>query len=87
MASDTKKAQTLINAAAEAAEEIQAASLRLDAIRALYVAAGVDPTGTPLDGNVSAVSAWISSVSSVAFSAVATQMIDAKVDTHRGEAL
>ena len=84
---NTKQAQTLINAAAAEAERIQAASARLQAIRTLYTAANVDPTGTPLEGNVTAVSNWIDNVATVANSAVANSMIAAKVPSHRGEAL
>lgn len=84
---DTKKAQTLINRAAAAAEAIQAASADLEAVRTLYNAANVNPTGTPLQGNVAAVSNWIDSVVTVASSAVADAMIAAKVPSHRGEAL
>lgn len=87
MVADTKKAQTLINAAAEEAEKIQAAAARLAGLRSLYQTANVDPTGTPLDGNVAAVSSWISSVQSVAASPVADAMIAAKVPTHLGDAL
>lgn len=87
MVADTKKAQTLINAAAEEAETIKLAAARLAGLRAIYNSANVDPTGTALEGNVAAVSNWISSVQSVAAAAVANALIAAKVPTHRGRAL
>lgn len=87
MVADTKKCQTLINAAAEEAERIRAAATRLEGLRALYNAASVSPVGTPLEGNVTAVSAWIDSVRAVADGPVPDGMIAAYVPTHRGEAL
>lgn len=85
--SNPKKVQSLINAAAEEALKIKEASDRLQQIRALYVASNVNPAGTPLQGQVNNVSAWIDSVASVANSAVANGMIAAYVPSHRGKAL
>ena len=85
--SDSKKCQTLINACAQEAQRIKVAATRLEAIRALYVAASPDPTGTALDGNVPAVSAWIDAVRATADGAVPDGMIAARVPSHRGEAL
>ena len=87
MLSDTKKCQTLINVAAEAAQAIQVASAKLQACRAAYVAVNPNPAGTPLAGNVQAVSTWIDGVAAVANAAVADAMIAAYVPTHRGAAL
>jgi len=87
MVANTKQCQTLINAAAEEVQRIQESATRLEGLRALYQTAGVDPTGTPLAGNVAAVSAWIDSIRAVADSPVATGLISAYVPTHRGEAL
>lgn len=84
---DTKKAQTLINAAAEEAQRIKDAATRLEGLRTLYQTQGVNPAGTPLEGNVTAVSTWIDNVRTVADAAVADAMIAAIVLSHRGEAL
>lgn len=85
--SNPKKAQTLINAAAEEALKIKQASERLQQLRTMYVAANVNPAGTPLQGQVNNVSAWIDSVATVANSTVANGMIAAYVPSHRGKAL
>ena len=84
---DSKKAQTLINRAAADAQLIKDAADRLDALRTLYTSHNVDPTGTPLQGKVAAVSAWIDAVRAVADAAVANQLLAAVVPSHRGEAL
>lgn len=85
--SDKKKCQTLINLAAEAAEHVQVVAARLKTVRSAYQAQAVDPTGTPLDGHLAAVSTWIDNIDSVANSGVVTEMIAAKVPTHRNKAL
>ena|GEM_PF-6904432 len=85
--SDKKKCQTLINLCAAAAEQIQASATQLVAYRAAYLNQEVDPTGTPLDGKVAAVSSWIDDVIAVAGATVANQMIAAKVPTHKNNAL
>ena len=51
---DTKKCQTLINKMAEVAETMRAGAAQLEALRTLYQDQNVDPTGTPLDGNIAA---------------------------------
>ena len=84
---DKKKVQTLINRAAADAQLIKDAADRLEALRTLYTSHNVDPTGTPLQGKVTAVSTWIDDVRAVADAAVATQLIAAVVPSHRGEAL
>ena len=87
MASDKKKVQSLINLIADEVELIQGATDRLEALRTKYVAQSVDATGTPLDGNVTAVSNWIDDVRTVADAAIATGFIQHRVPTHRGTAL
>ena len=84
---DKKKAQTLINLCADEAERLQLSATRLQAYRAAYQGQRVDPVGTPLDGNVTAVSAWIDDIAAVAGSAVSTAMLAARVPTHRNNAL
>lgn len=85
--SDKKKCQTLINLCAAAAQTVKAAATELETYRAAYQAQAVDPTGTPLNGNVTAVSNWINNVRAVADAVVADQMIAAVVSTHRNQAL
>ena len=85
--SDKKKCQTLINGCADAAIEAQAAVAKLKATRTLYQAVSPDTTGTPLDGNVVAVSNWIDALDTLASGAVPTAMIAARVPSHRGKAL
>lgn len=85
--SDKKKCSTLINLCAASAEQIKAAATQLETYRAAYQTQSVDPAGTPLEGNVSAVSNWIDNVRAVADAAVADQMIVAAVPTHRNNAL
>lgn len=87
MVADTKKAQTLINICGEQALAIRAAVATLKMCRTLYIAAGVDPTGTPLDGHVTQVSAAIDTLDTAINSAIWTGMIAAIVPSHRNQAL
>ena len=87
MVADTKKAQTLINKAAAVALVVGQAASDLEALRTLYQAQSVDPTGTALENNVAAVSAWVDSVRAVADSPVVAGLIVASVPSHRGRAL
>lgn len=84
MASDAKKVQTLINRAAQVAQSLIKGADQLDALQALYVSHSVDPTGTPLEGNVGAVGNWAANIRTIADSAVSTQMIAASVPSHNG---
>ena len=84
---DTKRCQTLINITAEEAGKVRSAATRLEACRAAFVAHRVDPTGTPLQGNVAAVSNWIDDVSAAADAAVVTALINNVVPSHRNAAL
>jgi uncharacterized protein HemX len=87
---DTKKVQTLINAAGYEALAIRAAITRLKAVRALYNTAAPDATGTPLEGNLAAVSNAIDSIDvlmNTTDSVVWDGMVAAIVPSHRGEAL
>ena len=85
--SDVKKAQSLINAAAQAAKDIDAAATILEGLRTKFTAQSVDPTGTALEGNVGTVSAWIDAARAVADDPVVSGLIAAEVPSHRGEAL
>lgn len=83
MVADTKKVQTLINRMADVVEKMRDA----ETIKAAYIAAAPDITNTPLEGNIAAVNAWLSDLTDLANSPVAQGFIDAKVPSHRGEAL
>ena len=85
--SDKKKCQTLINKMAEVVEQLQAGADSLKILRTAYQDQNVDPTGTPLAGNVAEVSTWIDQVDVIANGAIATGMMVAKVPTHRNKAL
>jgi hypothetical protein len=87
MVADTKKCQTLINLCAAECLAIKASHARLVAFRQAYQAQGVDPTGTPLEGHVGQVSAWIDAVGVVAADPVANGLIEAAVPSHRNKAL
>jgi len=87
MVADSKKCQTLINIVGESVTELKRLATRLKACRTAYQTQGVDPTGTPLDGNIPAISNWIDNVDAVANSAVANGFVDAIVPTHKNNAL
>ena len=85
--SSKKKCQSFINAMGEAAQDLQAAVLTMKDLRSKYIAQGVDPTGTPLENNVTAASDWIDDLETLANSPVANGFIAAIVPSHRGRAL
>lgn len=85
--SDKKKCQTLINIVAKQVVLLKQASDKLQRCQAAYQAQNVDPTGTPLEGNIQAIAAWISNVEYVADNAVANGCLADVVPTHRNEAL
>ncbi len=87
MASDEKKCQSLINICAAQVSALAAITARLMALRDAYVAQAVDPTGTALEGNVSAVNSWISDIDAVATNAVASGLVAYAVPSHRNAAL
>jgi len=85
--SDKKKCQTLAGLCAAEAERLKESAARLESYRTAYQNQAVDPSGTPLEGNVTAISNWINNIRAVADAAVADAMIAAKVPTHRNRAL
>ena len=85
--SDRKKIQTLINRTADAMSRIRDDVAVLEDYKARYVASGADPTGTPLEGNVTALNTALASLRIEVDSVVWSTLIAAKVDTHRGQAL
>jgi hypothetical protein len=85
--SDKKKCQSLINEIGLKVQQLQVFVARLKVLRTAYQDQSVDPTGTPLEGNVTAVSTWIDDLETLATSAIATGMVAAIVPSHRGTAL
>lgn len=98
---DSKKCQTLINVVAEEVQHLKALDAelvegvsRLERCRQLFQAQGVSPVGTPLDGHLSQISAWIDSLRAVAdgfgattTSPVAEGFLAHHEPTHRNMAL
>ena len=82
-----KQCQTFINTIGQQAEAIKAAAVIMQDMRAKFIAADPDITGTPLDGKTAQASAWIDSVVAAADSVVATAFVNAIVPTHRNHAL
>lgn len=85
--SDSKKVQTIINRAADEMIAIRAALVRFQATKALFVAANPSVTGTPLEGNVTALNTALTALQAEADKAIWTGLIAARVPSHRGEAL
>jgi len=87
--SDPKRVQTLINRAAAAAQEMQAAAAELIALRTRYqnITPAISVAGTPLAGNLTALNTWITDVDAVANRAIANTVIAAAVPSHRGDAV
>ena len=83
MVADTKKVQTLINHMADAVEAGRAAEV----IRYAFIAANPSVIGTPLEGNLSAVNTWLTSFITDLNDPVAQGFINARIASHRGEAL
>ena len=84
---DTKKVQTMINIVADEVEKIKTAATRLNQLRSLFMAAGVDVAGTPLEGHLTDVSDWIDAIDAAANAAVPNGFIANRVPSHRAKAL
>lgn len=80
---DTKKVQSLINAAAVAIEEAR----KLEAIRTKYIAASPSVTGTPLQGKLTLLNKFLGDLDTLLNSEAANLLVDNKVASHRGKAL
>lgn len=83
MVADTKKVQTLINRMSDVVECMREAR----AIKDAYLAANPSVAGTPLEGNLAAVNAWMNDLFAVADSPIAQSFINNNVPSHRGDAL
>ena len=69
---DSKKVQHLIDVMAEEVRKLDAVKTRLQEVRTAFTTHNPSVSGTPVDGHVSDVSAWIDSVAAVAGNVVAT---------------
>lgn len=87
MVADTKKCQTMINAAADELENIRAALVRLQVVSGKFSAANPSLTGTALYGKKTALVEGLAALQAAADLEVWTDLIEAKVPSHRGEAL
>ncbi len=80
---DTKKVQTLINAAAHAIEEAR----KLELVRGKYNTANPSITGTPLQGKLTILNKFLNDLDTLLNSEAANLLVDNKVASHRGKAL
>ncbi len=55
MVADTKKVQTMVNVAGQQAQIVRDAVAQIKAVRVAFQTHNPDVTGTPLEGNVTAV--------------------------------
>lgn len=83
MASDSKKVQSAINRLADILDRMG----DVVALRAAFVAANPDVTGTPLEGNKAAVNQLLTDIEALANVAVALAVKAAVVPSHEGRAL
>lgn len=83
MASDSKKVQSAINRLSDILTEMD----KVSDLKAAFVAANPDVTGTPLEGNKAAVNQLLTDIEALAGGVVATAVKAAVVPSHRGEAL
>jgi len=84
---DTKKVQRLMNRVADEISAMRAGMKRITELRDKYVAQNVDAKSTPLEGNVTVLTTALTNLGKALDSNVFTQLIAAKVPSHRGVAL
>lgn len=82
-----KKVADLVNGAAVAAQAIRAQVAILKALRTIFNTVNPSVVGTPLAGNLAALSASIDALDTQANLAVWTAMIAAYVPSHQGNSL
>lgn len=87
MVADTKKVQTMINRTALAMQKVREGVSEMEEVKALFQTANPDVTGTPLDGNITAVNTALTSLKAESDKDIWSTMIAAIVPSHRGEAL
>lgn len=85
--SDKLKCTTLLRAGGKVAFVLDKVADALEAIRVLHAAASPDTTGTPLEGQLANVSAWIDEVRAVADHPVAVAMRAQASGSHQMKAL
>lgn len=83
----TKQVQTLVNRTAAEIEAMRAGMARIVRYRDAYQAAGIDATGTILEGRTSALVSALTTLNTALNDATFDQLIAAKVPSHRGTAL
>lgn len=84
---DSKRAQTAINLVGKAIIKARGAVDAMEAVQTLYVAANVDPTGTPLEGNEAMMANAIASLRTEVDKPVWDALIAAISPTHMENAL
>ncbi len=84
---DTKKVQTMVNVAGQQMEIIRSAVTTMESMKTAFQAHDPDVTGTPLEGNVSALNSALTALRTEVDSAVWTGLIAAIVRSHRNKAL
>jgi len=87
MVADTKKVQTMINRTAWAMQQVREGVAEIEAVKNLFQTANPDVTGTPLEGNVTAINAAFTALQTESDKAIWGAMIDAVVPSHKGGAL
>lgn len=89
--SDKKKVQTMINKTAQDIVIIRAAIERMKAVRTIFQSINPSVTGTPIQGQVSAINTALNAldttVNSGSTAATWDLLIAAHIDSHTGEAL
>lgn len=84
---DTKKVQTMINIVAEQITNIRDSMSTIQDVKSKFQTANPDVTETPLDGKVSSINTAISDLQTETDKSIWTEIINAYVSTHRGQAL
>lgn len=84
---DTKKVQTMINIVGQQMLIVQAAVSAILDVRAAYLAAAPDITGTALEGNISAINSAINTINTDANSATWDSLINSIVPSHNNNGL
>lgn len=84
---DDKKVQTLINRCANDMQVVRDAVARIADTRQRFIDSGAGVAGTPLAGNVTALTTAFTALQTEAGRAIWTQLIAAKVPSHEGNAL
>ncbi len=87
MVADTKKVQTLVNRVADSLILVRQAITDIETVKVLFTTANPDITGTPLEGNVASLNDALGLLKTEIDKGIWTALINARVPSHRGEAL